>query len=302
VPSGARTNAPADRDTRPIPAGGQCGDDRFVLTKTRRLVPVLLAGMLLVPVAGPAMAISRGTSEPPTSEVLAQAELDLVTLTNRKRAARDLVALRVDPDLMRIARDRAEVMATNDVMSHTEPNGDKVFDRIRAAGLTWYAAGEIIAWNNYPTEYSAAEAIRAWMASPGHKEIMVSTGYNYVGYGAAVSASGKRYYAGVFLKAPDETGAWAKFRTPLKTVLDANRTRVTIRWSGGDTRLQVLTSGLRVYQVERRIVDGEYWTGGLTTRTRQSITWARGVSYEVRIRALDRAGNWGGWRVLRINL
>ena len=36
---------------------------------------------------------------------------------------------------------------------------------------------------------------------------MVSTGYNYVGYGAAVSASGKMYYAGVFLKEPDETGA-----------------------------------------------------------------------------------------------
>ena len=76
-------------------------------------------------------------------------------------------------------------------MSHTEPNGQKVFDRIRAAGLTWYGAGEIIAWNNYPTEYSPAEAIRAWMASPGHKAIMVSTGYNYVGYGAAESASGK---------------------------------------------------------------------------------------------------------------
>ncbi len=108
---------------------------------------------------------------------------------------------------MAIARTRAEVMAANDVMSHTEPNGQNVFDRIRDAGLTWYGAGEIIAWNNYPTEYSAAEAIQAWMASPGHHDIMMSTGYNYVGYGAAISATGKRYYAGVFVKEPDETGA-----------------------------------------------------------------------------------------------
>jgi uncharacterized protein YkwD len=275
-----------------------------VPTKTRRLIPILLAGMLLVPLAGPAMAdtIVRGTSEPVTDAVLRQAELDLVSLTNRKRAARDLVALRIDPDLMSIARDRAEVMAANDVMSHTEPNGQKVFDRIRAAGLTWYAAGEIIAWNNYPMEYSPAEAIRAWMASPGHKAIMISTGYNYVGFGAAESANGKMYYAGVFLKERDETGAWAKFRTPAKTVLDANRTRVTIRWSGGDTRLQVLTSGLRYYQVERRRDGVEYWTGRITTATRQSMTWTRGASYEVRIRALDRAGNWGGWRTIRINL
>jgi uncharacterized protein YkwD len=273
-----------------------------VLTKTRRLIPVLLAGMLLVPLAGPAMATDPGPSDPVTSEVLAQAELDLVTLTNSKRTARDLVALRIDSDLMRIARDRAEVMAANDVMSHTEPNGQKVFDRMRADGLTWYGAGEIIAWNNYPMEYSPAEAIRAWMASPGHKAIMISTGYNYVGYGAAESASGKMYYAGLFAKEPDETGAWARFRTTYKTVLDAHRTRVTIRWKGADTRLQVLTSGLRYFQVERRVAGGEYWTGGITTATRQSITWTRGQSYEVRIRARDRAGNWSGWRTLTINL
>ena len=29
---------------------------------------------------------------------------------------------------------------------------------------------------------------------------MISTGYDYVGYGAADSATGKMYYAGVFLK------------------------------------------------------------------------------------------------------
>jgi uncharacterized protein YkwD len=129
-----------------------------VLTSTRRLVPVLLAGLLLVPLAGPAMAetIDRGTSDPVTAATLAQAELDLVTLTNSKRSAAGLIAVRKDPDLMAIARTRAEVMAANDVMSHTEPNGQNVFDRIRDAGLTWYGAGEIIAWNNYPTEYSAA--------------------------------------------------------------------------------------------------------------------------------------------------
>ena len=113
---------------------------------------------------------------------------------------------------MAIAKDRADVMAANDRMSHTEPNGQKVFDRLTDAGLTWYGAGEIIAWNNYPTEYSTAEAIRAWMASPGHRAIIISTGYNYVGFGAAVSASGKRYYAGVFVKEPDETAAWATVR------------------------------------------------------------------------------------------
>jgi uncharacterized protein YkwD len=136
-----------------------------------------------------------------------------VTLTNRQRTRLGLIALRADPDLMAIARDRAQVMAANDVMSHTEPNGQKVFDRLADAGISFATAGEIIAWNNYPTEpLSVAESIHAWLNSPSHRAIMLSTGYNYVGYGAAESASGKHYYAGVFVSERDETGAWAHFR------------------------------------------------------------------------------------------
>ena len=272
-----------------------------MLTSTRRLVPLLLAGALLVPTAGPASATEPGSFEPVPDAVLAQAELDLVTLTNSKRTARGLVKLRIDADLMAIARARAKVMAETDVMSHTEPNGEKVFDRIRSAGLTWYGAGEIIAWNNYPIEYSPAEAIHAWMESPSHRDVMVSTGYNYLGYGAAESASGKLYYAGLFVKEPDETGAWARFRTTSKTSLSGYRVRVTIRWSGADTRLQVLTAGLRYFEVQRRIVGGTWATWGTTTATHKTVTWRRPNDREVRVRARDRAGNWGSWRVIRIN-
>jgi uncharacterized protein YkwD len=285
-----------------------------VSTTRRRLAAVLLSGALLLPLAAPAGAIERGSSDPNavsstqpaveqiTPEILAQAELDLVTLTNRQRANYGLVGLRMDPDLMAIARARAEVMAANDVMSHTEPDGHKVFDRLDDAGLTWYGAGEIIAWNTYPTEYTTAEAIRAWMASPGHHDIMVSSGYNYVGFGAAVSATGKRYYAGLFVREPDETGAWAKFGTITKRSVDRSHVRVTIRWSGGDRKLQVLTSGLRYFQVQRRRVGGAWYSWRLTTAHSKTVTWSRAYDHEVRVRARDRAGNWGPWQVIRINL
>ena len=274
-----------------------------MLTTTRRLVPLLLAGLLLVPFTGSVMAVSRGPAEAVTPAILTKSGLDLVLLTNRQRTARHLVALRVDPDLMAIARARAEVMAANDTMSHSEPNGRKVFDRLDTAGLTWYGAGEIIAWNNYPTELiSTAESIHAWMASPGHHAIMVSTGYNYVGFGAAVSASGKRYYAGVFVKEPDETGAWTRLRSVTKRSIDAHRVRVTVRWSGGDARLQVLTSGLRDFQLAWRVVGGTWHAWGTTKATARSATWRRGSHHQVRVRARDRSGNWGIWRTVRINL
>ena len=131
---------------------------------------------------------------------------------------------------------------------------------------------------------------------------MVSTGYNYVGFGAAVSATGKRYYAGLFVQEPDETGAWAKFGTISKRSVDRTHSRVTIRWSGGDRRLQVLTSGLRYYQVQRRRVGGEWHSWKITTATHRTVTWPKAYDREVRVRARDRAGNWGPWKVIRINL
>ncbi len=264
-----------------------------MLTFGRRLAPLLLSVMLVVPFAAP---VAAATVVPADDPAMLKAGTDLVTQTNAQRSPLGLVSLRIDPDLMRIARDRATVMASTDIMSHTEPDGRNVFDRMNAAGLTWYGAGEIIAWNTYPAQYSTAEAIRAWMASPGHHAIMVSTGYNYVGYGAAISASGRRYYAGVFAKEPDETVPWAKFGSIALKSVDAGHKRVTVHWSGGDTQLQVLTSGLLVFDVQWRAAGGDWHLWTLSTATSRSLTVVRGVSYEFRIRARDKAGNIGTWR------
>jgi uncharacterized protein YkwD len=284
-----------------------------VLTTTRRLAVIALSALILATLAGPVAADETPspspspTAPPPSSgfdeATQIQAGIDLVTLTNRQRTRRGLVALRADPDLMAIARDRAQVMAANDVMSHTEPNGQKVFDRLFDAGISFAAAGEIIAWNTYPTEpLSVAESIHAWLYSPSHRAIMLSTGYNYVGYGAAESASGKHYYAGVFVSERDETGAWAHFRKPYSRVVSSTRSRVYVSWIGSDTRLQVRTAGLRYFEVQRRWAGGEWRTWGTTTATHLSVSWARGGTYEIRVRARDRNGNWGGWRTIRVTL
>ena len=269
-----------------------------MLTVARRLAPLLLAGILVVPFAAPAAATVA--PDPTADPQLVKDGLDLVALTNSKRAALGLVALRADPTLMAIARDRAEVMATNDVMSHTEPDGRNVFDRMNDADITWYGAGEIIAWNHYPVQYSTAEAIQAWMQSPPHHAIMVSTGYNYVGFGAAVAADGKRYFAGVFAKEPDHTGAWAKFGTITRRTIDSTHRRVTIRWHGADSKLQVLTSGLRYFQVQWRQVGGAWHSWAATRKTSRSVTFVHGASYQVRVRARDKAGNWGTWRTISV--
>jgi hypothetical protein len=133
------------------------------------------------------------------------------------------------------------------------------------------------------------------MASPSHKAIVISDDYNYVGFGVAIAADGTRYWAGVYLRGPDRTPSWVRTGTWSKVNLDGRYARVTVRWSGGDVRLQVLTSGLRYYQAQRRRDGGAWYDYGTTTAGHLTARWMRGHTYEFRVRSRDRAGNWSGW-------
>lgn len=269
-------------------------------TTILRLCASLFALLLLVSVAGPAAAALPAFD----LTTLAQAESNLNARVNAERTARGLVALRLDPDAVAIARQRAETMAATDVLSHQNPDGTDVFDAIVAAGIPWFGAGEVIVWNSWPTEAdSTTQAVAAWFGSPPHASILLSTNYNYAGFGAAVSpVSGNRYYAGVVLKRTDRTAAWAKPGAVSERVLDASKVQVTVRWTGGDPLLQVLTAGLRDYEVQRRVVGGAWRNLGYRTGTSVTETLPRARTYEYRIRARDKAGNRGPWNLITVEV
>jgi uncharacterized protein YkwD len=257
-----------------------------------RLGPVILVTALVVGLVPAVTASDYDTS----SAAISAAEYDALTLTNARRTARGLVKLRLDSRLVELARDRAQYMADTGRFSHTQSNGTDVFDMIESSGIRWYAAGEIIAWNTAgPLDYSAEFAVQGWMGSAGHKAIVLSDDYNYVGFGLAIANDGTRYWAGVYLRGPDRTGGWTKTGGFSKTNLDAHWARGTVYWSGGDTRLQVLTAGHRYFQVQWRVAGGAWQSIGTTTATKVTKWWRRGWTYEVRIRERDRNGNWGSW-------
>ncbi|MEX1168765.1 MAG: CAP domain-containing protein [Chloroflexota bacterium] len=266
----------------------------------RRLGALALAGLLVVSLAGPAAAALPSFD----LTTLVQAEATLGSLVNAERTAQGLVELRVDPAVVAIARQRAEAMAATDVMSHQNPDGSDVFDQIVAAGIPWFGAGEVIVWNTWPAATdSTAQAVSAWLGSPPHRSILLSNDFNYVGFGAAVSpVSGKRYYAGVVVKRTDRTAAWVKSGTTSRRVVDSTRARVTVRWTGGDPRLQVLTAGLRDYEVQRRVVRGSWRALGYRTVTSVTETLPRSRTYEYRIRARDRAGNRSPWMLITVKV
>jgi uncharacterized protein YkwD len=271
-----------------------------VFSSVRRVGSLAIAGLLVFSFAGP---VAAGL---PAFDVstLVQAEASLGSLVNAERKAQGRIALQVDPDVVAIARQRAQAMAATDVLSHQNPDGSNVFDQIVAAGIPWFGAGEVIVWNSWPAATdSTAQAVGAWFGSAPHRTILLSTDFNYVGFGAAVApVSGNRYYAGVLVKRTDRTAAWAKPGKTSARVVDATRARVTVRWTGGDPRLQVLTAGLRDYQVQRRVVGGSWRSLGYRTDTSVTETLPRSRTYEYRIRARDRVGNRGAWVLIKVRV
>ncbi len=256
--------------------------------------------LLVLAVLAPAAVLAADPSE----SSLKTAEASALTKINKQRTDRGLVKLRLDPRIAALARERAVYMASTDVLSHVHAGGLAVWDMMSAAGIEWYGAGEIIEYNTTASlTGSATTAVNGWLGSPPHKSIMLSTKYNYIGMGMAVSPStGRRYWAGVFLTGPDRTGAWTRMGSVSKHATSATKSRVTIHWSGADTKLQTLTSGFRYFQTQRRVDDKAWFDYGTTTKTSTTRSWTRGHVWQFRVRARDKAGNWGGWKVVTLKL
>jgi uncharacterized protein YkwD len=269
----------------------------------RRLASLTLVAVLGAAIAGPAGTTVASSVVDEAS--LSAAETAMVASLNADRTALGLVPVRVDARLMDIARARSDDMATRHYFSHTQPDGRNVFDIISAQHITWFNAGEIIAWNTNSMDSTVSGANHQWMDSPSHKAIVISKDYNYVGVGLAIEAStGKKLWTAVYLKGPDHTAARATLYTPTVAAGPSATTKsIRLAWTGYDVKLQVLTSGLRGYAVQQR-TDGGAWTNviSVTTLRTRTFTVAVGHLYEYRILARDRAGNYGLWATRVIDL
>jgi uncharacterized protein YkwD len=247
--------------------------------------------------AQPVAAISGAADLSP-----AAAESSLVLMINADRAAVGLRPLRLDARLSAIARERSASMAASGQLSHVQSDGRTVVDMIRADGIAWYGVGETIGWNTYPSLRDSTNVVnKGWLSSPEHAAIIRSTTYNYLGVGLGLTAHGDRYWTAIFLRGPDRTAPWAKMLAPTAGSYAALASRSQVRlvtwsWTGDDRPLAVLTSGLRSFEVQRRI-DGGSWVSVRTSTTSRLWSSSVGVGHrvQIRVRARDRAGNVGGW-------
>lgn len=104
---------------------------------------------------------------------------EVIRLTNEKRAANGLAPLSHNPTLSSAALAKGADMINKDYWAHVAPDGTQPWKFFTDFGYRYRYAGE-----NLARDFSnAASAVDAWMASPTHKENLLSSKYKEIGIG-----------------------------------------------------------------------------------------------------------------------
>ena len=169
---------------------GQATDhvrDHFLPHERNNHVPHVLHhralfGMGTVMIALKALVIITSLSLPAYSVFSSAITPDnIINLTNDTRAALHLPTLRVDDKLMLAAQAKAEDMLNKGYFAHTSPTGVTPWYWFKTFDYTYRSAGE-----NLAAHFTEAEDVQAgWMASPKHRDNIVSTRFDEIGVGVA---------------------------------------------------------------------------------------------------------------------
>jgi uncharacterized protein YkwD len=142
-------------------------------------------------------------SAPPRPPPAVPVELEALAVeaVNDERRARGLTALEIDPRLGEVARAHSRDMARRGYFSHVAPDGTNVQQRVRRHGLDFVRVGENLHKSvNY--EDPVAVAVRSWLASPHHRELLLSPDFRLTGMGVALNDDGVVHFTQLFLTPP----------------------------------------------------------------------------------------------------
>ncbi len=109
---------------------------------------------------------------------------ELLALTNQKRQENGLPPLSLNGQLGSAALNKANDMLSKNYWAHIAPDGTTPWYFIKNSGYSYIYAGENLA-RGYN---SASDVLNAWMASPTHRDNIMSSKYQNVGF-AVVTGS-----------------------------------------------------------------------------------------------------------------
>lgn len=121
-------------------------------------------------------------------------EQEVFNLINQQRANNGLSSLKVDAEVQRVAKIKAQDMVDNGYFAHNSPTYGSPFDMLNSFKVSYKTAAENIAGNS-----GNSAAVTAWMNSPGHKANILNGSYNYTGIGIVSSPTYGKIYVQMFI-------------------------------------------------------------------------------------------------------
>lgn len=113
----------------------------------------------------------------PCPETLHATERQICVLTNRERAKKGAGPVSWDASLAKVAMEHADDMFQRGYLSHTNPDGETMKDRLNRHAIRFGYAGENLA-EGYT---NGNDAITGWMNSSGHRENLLRPQFTRIG-------------------------------------------------------------------------------------------------------------------------
>ena len=121
-------------------------------------------------------------------------EKQVFDLINEQRTKNGLSALKMDSEVQRVARIKAQDMVNNNYFSHTSPTYGSPFDMLSSFKVSYKTAGENIAGNS-----SNSDAVVQWMNSSGHRANILNSNFTYTGIGVVNGSKYGKIYVQMFI-------------------------------------------------------------------------------------------------------
>lgn len=107
----------------------------------------------------------------------------ILEVVNAERAKAGLGIVSFENRLNEAAGIKARDMAAKTYFDHVSPDGVDPWDLLARVGYDWQWAGENLALNSQT--FSEEAIVKAWMNSPGHREVILTGSHTETGIGIA---------------------------------------------------------------------------------------------------------------------
>lgn len=135
---------------------------------------------------------NSGSSQ--TISTMTSDEKEVFNLINKQRTNNGLPSLKVDNEVQRVAKIKAQDMVNNSYFSHNSPTYGTPFQMLQNFKVSYKTAGENIAGNS-----SNSGAVNAWMNSSGHKANILNKSFTHTGIGVVSSPKYGKIYVQMFI-------------------------------------------------------------------------------------------------------